>query len=52
MDKEKLIIELEKMYKESDENSKNSAMGYDEGFYNGECNAISEILELVKSFKK
>ena len=48
---EKLIDAIEKLYQEADKSSENAAMGYDEGYYNGETTAYAEVLELLKTSK-
>lgn len=47
---DKLIIEVEKLYREAD--SVIAAMGYDEGYYSGECNAYAEVLALLKNVQE
>lgn len=36
----------------SERHSKDAAMGYDEGWYNGECNAYEIVLEILEGFTK
>lgn len=51
---EKIDIEIamnkiKYLLKEAEHNSKDSAMGYDEGWYNGECNAYEIVLEILEA---
>lgn len=39
---------VERLREEADEHSNKAAAGYDEGWYNGEENAYSEVLTLLK----
>ena len=40
------------LLKEAENNSRNSTPGYDEGWYNGECNAYEIVLEKLESVIK
>jgi hypothetical protein len=40
------------LLKEAEEHSNNSAYGYDEGWYSGECNAYEIVLEKLESIIK
>jgi hypothetical protein len=35
---------------ESEQHSRNAACGYDEGWYNGECNAYEIVIEMLEKF--
>lgn len=45
---EEVINTIKWLLKEAEQNSKNAAMGYDEGWYNGECNAYEIVLEILE----
>ena len=47
-----LFNEIKLLLKEAEEHSNNSAYGYDEGWYNGECNAYEIIYEKLESIIK
>lgn len=44
---ENTIKEIEELLKEAEQNCEGAAAGYDEGFYSGECNAYSNILNIL-----
>lgn len=51
MEKEKIkevINDIKWLLKESEQHSRNVAFGYDEGWYNGECNAYEIVLEKLE----
>lgn len=48
----KLYADIKHLLKEADDHSRNSASGYDEGWYNGECNAYEIILEQLENIMK
>lgn len=48
----KLYDDIKHLMKEADEHSRNSAAGYDEGWYNGEENAYEIILEKLENIMK
>ena len=47
-----LFNEIKWLLKEAEEHSNNSACGYDEGWYNGECNAYEIVYEKLESIIK
>ena len=47
MNIEKAIKEIKSYLEEAEEMAKNSACGYDEVWYNGECNAFEIVLEIL-----
>ena len=49
---ESVISKIQKLLKEAQFNSDNSAAGYDEGWYNGEVNAYEKVLNLLKEQAK
>ena len=49
---EKIINEIKYLLKESEQNSNNAACGYDEGWYNGECNAYEIVLETLEDIMR
>lgn len=46
---EEAISKIKYLLKEAEHNNKDSAMGYDEGWYNGECNAYEIVLEILEA---
>lgn len=46
------INDIKWLLRESEEHSRNSAYGYDEGWYNGECNAYEIVLEMLEDIIK
>ena len=44
------IKEIKDLLKEANENADNAAAGYDEGWYNGACDAYENVLEKAKEF--
>lgn len=46
------INNIKYLLKESERHSQHAAMGYDEGWYNGECNAYETVLEILEKFIK
>lgn len=52
-EKLKEVIEYIKwLLRVAENNSNNAAMGYDEGWYNGECNAYEIVLEKLEDVIK
>lgn len=49
---EQVINEIKYLLKESERNSNNAAYGYDEGWYNGECNAYEIALEMLEDIMR
>ena len=49
---EEVVSNIKYLLKEAEQNSKNSAYGYDEGWYNGECNAYEVVLEMLDGVTK
>lgn len=49
---EEAIEKIKYLLKESEQHSNNAAMGYDEGWYNGECNAYEIVLEILEEVIK
>lgn len=47
-----LLNEIKWLLREAEEHSNNSAYGYDEGWYNGECNAYEIVYEKLESIIK
>lgn len=47
-----VIDDIKYLLKESEWNSNHAAMGYDDGWYNGECNAYEIVLEKLESIIK
>lgn len=48
---EKVIKEIEELLKEAEQNCESAAAGFDEGFYSGECNAYSNVLNILDKIK-
>ena len=48
---EKVIKEIEELLKEAEQNCEIAAAGFDEGFYSGECNAYSNVINLLDKIK-
>jgi hypothetical protein len=46
------INDIKYRLKESERHSQRAAMGYDEGWYNGECNAYEIVLEILEEVMK
>lgn len=44
---EEAIDNIKYLLKESERHSQCAAIGYDEGWYNGECNAYEIVLEIL-----
>lgn len=44
---EKIIKEINKLLEESEQHCENAAAGFDEGFYSGECNAYSNVIDIL-----
>lgn len=44
---EKVIKEIEELLKESEQYCESAAAGFDEGFYSGECNAYSNVIDIL-----
>lgn len=44
---ENVIKRIEELLKEAEQNCEGAAAGFDEGFYSGECNAYSNILNIL-----
>lgn len=44
---ENAIKEIEELLKEAEQNCEGAAAGFDEGFYSGECNAYSNVLNIL-----
>lgn len=49
---EEVVINIKYLLREAEQNGNYSAMGYDEGWYNGECNAYEIVLEMLERFVK
>ena len=49
---EAAIDNIKYLLKESERHSNHAAMGYDEGWYNGECNAYEIVLEILEEVIK
>lgn len=49
---EEAIDNIKYLLKESEWYSNHAAMGYDEGWYNGECNAYETVLEILEEVIK
>lgn len=49
---EEVVNNIKYLLKEAECNSNNYAMGYYEGWYNGECNAYEIVLEMLEKFVK
>ena len=49
---EEAIDNIKYLLKESERHSQHVAMGYDEGWYNGECNAYETVLEILEEVIK
>ncbi len=47
-----VINNIKYLLKESEEHSRASACGYDEGWYNGECNAYEIVLEMLENIMR
>ena len=47
-----LLNSVKWLLKEAEVHSKNAALGYDEGWYNGECNAYEIVLEQLENIIK
>jgi hypothetical protein len=47
---QEFIKSIEDILNETKEEGKDSASGYDQGFYNGREDAIEEVLELLKVY--
>lgn len=47
-----VIDNIKHLLKESELHAKNAACGYDEGWYNGECNAYEIVLEKLEYITK
>lgn len=43
-----IIDEIRALLKESEKNEDSAAAGYDDGWYSGEVNAYSKVLELLE----
>ena len=55
MEKENIqdaINNIKYLLKESERHSQRASMGYDEGWYNGECNAYEIVLEILEEITK
>ena len=48
---EKVIKEINKLLEESEQYCESVAAGFDEGFYSGECNAYSNVRNILDNFK-
>ena len=46
------INDIKYLLAESERHSNNAACGYDEGWYNGECNAYEIVLEILEEVTK
>lgn len=46
---EEVMNKIKYLLKEAEQNSNNAACGYDEGWYNGECNAYETVLEILQA---
>ena len=44
---ENVIKEIEELLKEAEQHCESAAAGFDEGFYSGECNAYSNMIDIL-----
>lgn len=49
---DEVISQIKCLLKDAEEHSKFAACGYDEGWYNGECNAYEIVLERLEEFAR
>lgn len=47
---EKIIKEINKLLEEAEQHCESAAVGFD-GFYSGECNAYSNVLNILDKIK-
>ena len=44
---EKVTKEINKLLEESEQHCESAAAGFDEGFYSSECNAYSNVIDIL-----
>ena len=43
----KVIKEINKLFEEAEQNCESAAAGFNEGFYSGECNVYSNVINIL-----